>query len=165
MELSGGSLSVTGNVVLGNGGVGTLNRTGGAMTVSGNLTAGGAGTLIVDATDGSVATTFGGTLTRSGTGVLVVVPYTGDLAATESVSFTTNPTLPNGIIGPWAVRQASGTDTTGDYLKTTGSSNTLATADYTSTNFSGSIATSVVTVTSATTLARIRRPMWSGPVR
>ena len=60
VNLSGGTLSVTGNVTLGsNGGMGVLTRSGGAMTVSGNLVIGGNGVLVLDSTTGTVATHFG----------------------------------------------------------------------------------------------------------
>ncbi|HEY4761927.1 MAG TPA: autotransporter-associated beta strand repeat-containing protein, partial [Thermoguttaceae bacterium] len=157
VELISGALSVNGNVTLGNGGIGTLTRIGGDMTVTGNLVAGGAGVLVIDATVGPVPSTFNGTLQRIGTGpqagTLVVVPFTGNLSSSESISFNSAVPLTNGIIGPFVVRQASGTESNGDYLKTTGSGPyTLATADYTSTNYGSSGPTSVVTVTNDTTL-------------
>jgi len=149
LNLSSGTLSVTGNVTLGSGGgIGTLSRSGGSFSVSGGLAVAGNATLILDATTGSVATSFGGGLSHSGLGTLVVVPVTGALGAGEAVSFGTNP-LPGGstIIGPWAVRETSATNTTGDFLTTTGTGPyQLTTATYDSTNFSGATSSSIVNV-------------------
>jgi autotransporter-associated beta strand protein len=157
VDLISGTLTVNGSLTLGgSGGSGTFNRGGGTIAVSGNLIVNGMGNLIVDATDGSVATTFGGTLTRNSPGTLEVVPYTGNLDTSEAVRFTSTPTLENNILGPWAVSQTSGSDTCGNYLTTTGTGSgprALATAVYTSTNFQGSNASSLVAVTGTTMLS------------
>jgi len=62
VSLSSGSLSVTGGIALGNGngfssGIGTFSRSGGTLSVSGGMLVGGTATLIMDDTNGSVATT------------------------------------------------------------------------------------------------------------
>ena len=44
------------------------------------------------------------------------MPQAGNLSGSEAVYFTNNP---GSILGPWAVVQASGTSTVGDYLTTT----------------------------------------------
>jgi fibronectin-binding autotransporter adhesin len=146
VEQSGGTLTVNGNIYLGNnGGIGTLSRSGGSMSVTGDLIAGGAGTLIVNGT----SAVFGGVLSRPGAGTLVIVPSTGNLGSTENVSFTS---ATNGTLGPWAVHQTSATNTSGDYLKIFGAGHSLSTADYTSTNFAGSTMSSLVNVNATTNL-------------
>ena len=65
VNLSSGSLSVTGGLKLGNGGgIGTFSRSGGSLAVSGGLLVGGTATLILDDITGTVATSFTGTLQR-----------------------------------------------------------------------------------------------------
>ena len=105
VNLSGGALSITGNVTLGNtlgGGIGTLYRSGGALTVSGSLSVYGNATIILDSTTGNVATSFS-KLGRTSPATLVVVPQTGNLATTEAIYFTSNPGQTSGILGCWAV--------------------------------------------------------------
>jgi fibronectin-binding autotransporter adhesin len=145
VTLAGGNLNIgsptyPASLVLGSqGGLATFSRTGGTMYVKSDLQVGGIGTLILDARGGSVATSFGHTLTRISSGgapalgLLLVVPYTGDLGNAEAVSFGTAPAPVNGIIGPWAVTAASGTNTSADFLTVSG--NKLATATYSDTNF------------------------------
>jgi autotransporter-associated beta strand protein len=159
LTLSSGTLAVVGNMTLGGnngsggiGGISTLVRNGGTMTVSGSLVVNGFATLILDDTTGSVATLFGKTLTQSGLGTLVVVPQNGDLGGGESLSFASSPALTDGILGPFAVRQASGSDTSGDYLTTTGSSTfSLATATYHN-GFAGATWMTVVSATGTSSL-------------
>ena len=150
---------MTGNLTLGSGGaVGLFSRSGGAMSVTGNLVVNGNATLLLDGTTGSVATTFGGGLSRNSPGTLVVVPQTGNLSTSEAVYFTNNP---NNILGPWAVVQASGTNTAGDYLTATATTlsgstyyqlATVSGSNY-SMNFSQSTnSTTLENVTTATTL-------------
>ena len=78
VSISGGTLAVAGNVTIGNSrgnmGLGSLNLTGGTMTVSGNLAIDGNATVLLDDTNGSVATSFSGSLVRNGKGTLVIVP-------------------------------------------------------------------------------------------
>jgi autotransporter-associated beta strand protein len=154
--LSSGTLSVASDITLGgNGGAGTLIRSGGTLLASGGLVVGGNATLIVDNTLGALAsaTSFSGTLTQTGQGILTVVPYTGCLSTSEAVSFGQAPALTNGILGPWAVVTSSGTNTSADYLKTSGTSPySLAVASYTN-GFSSSGGTSVVSVTSSSSLS------------
>jgi len=161
LNLSGGTLAITGDVILGKGGIGTLSRSGGTMTVTGTGVTGrlviggaaatsGAAILIVDGTSGSLDTSFRTLYRDSGsTATLVVVPYTGHLDTTEKVSFATPPNLhiPNGIIGPWAVVQSSGSQTSGDYL--TISSNQLAAVTNYYSGLSGSNNTKVVVTNSS----------------
>ena len=139
-NLNVGSPTYPASLVLGSqGGLATFSRTGGTMYVKSDLQVGGIGTLILDASAGSVATSFGHTLTRISSGgapalgLLLVVPYTGDLGNSEAVSFGTAPTTVNGIIGPWAVTVTSGTNTAADFLTVSG--NKLAAATYSDTNF------------------------------
>jgi autotransporter-associated beta strand protein len=148
LSLSGsGTLSVTGNVSLGSGGgIAAFSRSGGSMTVTGGLIVGGNATLLLDASTANVATSFGGALSRVSPGTLVVIPNTGNLGTTEAVSFGTAPTRVNGIIGPWAVQQTSGTVTSGDYL--TASGHNLATFSGYNSGFSGAGANSLVNVSS-----------------
>ena len=81
------------------------------------------------------------------------MPYTGNLNTTEAISFGQAPSLANGILGPWAVQQDSGTDSTGNYLTTSGSGPySLATASYTN-GLGSSGGTSVVSVTGSSSLA------------
>ena len=153
LDLSSGVLAVTGGVILGSGGgIGTLSRSGGSMTVTGGLTVGGNATIVLDATTANVATSFGGGLSRSGLGTLVVVPYTGNLATSESLGFVQAPVLTNGILGPWAVLAASGTNSSGDYLTTTGTGTKfLAKASYGT--FASSGNSTVVLASSSSTLS------------
>jgi autotransporter-associated beta strand protein len=154
LNLSGGTMSVTGNLTLGgSGGIGTLTHSGGLLSVTGTLGIGGTTTLIVDGTTGPLTTSFG-SLSRSGTSsTLVVVPQTGSLSTSEAVTFATSATLTNGILGPWAVTLASGTNSTGDFLTMVNSSGLwrLGTASYTGTNFTNATSASVVNVTVSTT--------------
>ena len=108
VNLSSGTMAVSGDLILGNGGVGTLNRSGGVLTVSGSLVAAGAGTLVLNGSAGSVATYFGGQLTQNGAGTLVIVPQSGQPSGNEALTFGKSSTLTDGILGPWAVRQVSG---------------------------------------------------------
>ena len=148
VNLSSGTMSVSGDLILGNGGVGTLNRSGGVLTVSGSLVAAGAGTLVLNGSAGSVATYFGGQLTQSGAGTLVIVPQSGQPSGNEALTFGKSSTLTDGIVGPWAVRQVSGSNTSGDYLTLSGTTGpyTLATAAYTGA-LSSSSSASVVSFT------------------
>ena len=116
------------------GGIGTFTRSGGSMTVSGNLVVGGVATLKIDDTSGAVPTAFGDTLSRSGNGTLVIVPQNGHLSTNERVTFGTAPSSTNGTIGPWLVAQASGNDSSGTLL--TCSSGQLTSATYST--YSGS---------------------------
>ena len=163
VNLSAGTLSVTGSITFGstlNKGIGTLSRTGGTMTVTGDLAIDGNATLILDDTIGSAATSFGGKLTHGGAGTMVIVPQHGHLDLStngqESISVVTTPTPSGGIVGTWAVREASGSDSSGDYLAATASSGAyrLVTATYTSTNFQNATAASVVEVTANTNLSQ-----------
>jgi autotransporter-associated beta strand protein len=174
VNFSGGSLSITGSgsagkLILGSsGGIGTFRRSGG--TVSGNLTSGdlkvdGTATLVLDDTAGSVATTFGGTLDRptGSSGTLIVIPQNGHLTngnntlgGTEGVSFVSSVIKTNNILKPAIVRQASASDSSGDYLTTTSSSPySLLTATYDAdkTNFANNpTSTSLVVVTGTPTI-------------
>lgn len=149
VNLTGGTLAVSGNLILGNAGVGNLVHSGGVLSATGNLVAAGAGTLVLNGSAGSVATYFGGQLTQYGDGTLVIVPQSGQPLGNEALTFGQSSTLINNILGPWVVRQLSGTNSSGDYLTLTGTAGpyTLATASYTSTNFGSSSGTSVVSVT------------------
>jgi autotransporter-associated beta strand protein len=157
VTLSGGTLSVANGITLGgNGGAGTLIRSGGSLVASGGLTVAGNAMLIVDNTAGTLAsaTSFAGSLAETGQGTLTVVPFTGCLATSEAIKFGQAPALTNGILGPWAVVETSGTNTSGDYLTTTGSGSfSLAKASNYTNGFSSSSGTSVVSVTSSSTLA------------
>jgi autotransporter-associated beta strand protein len=154
LTLSNGTLSVANRITLGSGGNGTLVRSGGTLVAGDGLAIAGNAMLVVDNTTGALAsaTSFAGTLTRTAPGTLTVVPYTGNLSTTEAISFGQAPSLANGILGPWAVRQSSGTVTSADYLTTTGSGPySLATASYTN-GFSSSGGTLVLSVSSSSTL-------------
>lgn len=165
VSLSSGTLNVTGNLTLGTnsgsgGGMALFSRSGGAMSVTGNLVVDGNATLLLDGTTGTVATTFGGGLSWNGLGTLVVVPETGNLSASEAVFFTTPPALTHNILGPFAVVQASGSNTAGDYLATTATTlnghtyyqlATLSGSNY-NTNFSQSGSGVLENATAATTL-------------
>ncbi len=148
VNVTGGTLNVTGAVTLGaNGGVGSLNRSGGTLNINGGLNVNGAGTLYLDGTNGSVAAKFGGSFSRTGLGTLTVITYTGSIAGNEAISFVGTTPLANDMIGPWAVVRA-GADSSGDYLKATGTGTvSLAKATYSSSNFASSTGTSLVNVT------------------
>ena len=109
-------------------------------TSTANLLATGGGTLAINNTDSAYTTTLSAaslsrsawsmpvpayypvsfTLVREGT--LVIQPVTGNLATKELLTFTKAPTLTNGIMSPWAVAQASGTDSAADFLTHSGNS-------------------------------------------
>jgi fibronectin-binding autotransporter adhesin len=151
VSLSSGTLAVTGNLTLGGSGLASFTRSGGALSVTGSLSVDGHAQMILDGTVANVSTTFS-RLTHTVGSTLVVVPETGNFASSESLIFTTAPALSsttNGIIGPWAVLAASGTNSSGDYLTTSGS--TLAKATYVGT-FAGSTSSTVVSTTSSSTL-------------
>jgi len=159
VSLSAGSLNVgsptaTANLILGNnGGLATFTRSGGSMYVKGDLQVRGIATFTLDASTGeSVATSFGGTLSHSNSGglaplgLLLVVPKAGDLGGKEAVSFAAAPTSTYGIIGPWAVQQTSGTNSSGDFLKISGQQ--LGTFTGYNSGFSGATSSSVVSISS-----------------
>lgn len=66
-------------------------------------------------------------LIRSGQGTLTFISQRGDLGGEELVTFTTAPALINTIVGPFAVRTASGVSNVADYVTMSGSSVTTAT--------------------------------------
>jgi autotransporter-associated beta strand protein len=150
--ISGGSLTVADGITIGNlngPSLGSLSRSGGSMTVIGNLTVDGNATVLLNNSNGSVTTSFSGSLVHGGEGTLVIVPQNGDTNGQETLSFITNPAPSGGIIGPWTVRQVSGSNSAGDFLSavsTSGSTYSLVTANYLSSNFSNSSGTSVVSV-------------------
>ena len=139
VDLTAGMLSI-GNLILGNGGAGALVRSGGSLTASGNLVAAGAGTLVLNGSAGSVATYFAGKLTNCAGGSLVVIPQTGQPSGNEALTFGQSSALTDNILGTWDVRQLSGTSSQGDYLTLAGTTApySLATANYSSTNFNTS---------------------------
>lgn len=154
VSLSSGTLAVSGNVTLGGNGdaMGDLTRSGGAMSIAGNLWIAGASQLELDGTVANVATRFAG-LSHTVGSTLVIVPQTGNFASSESVSFASAPSLSSGtsgILGPWAVLAASGTNSSGDYL--TASGGTLEKTSYGS--FTGSTSATVVAAFVSSTLAK-----------
>jgi fibronectin-binding autotransporter adhesin len=155
VNLSSGTLSISGDTTLGNVGIGTLVRSGGVMSAGGNLVADGDGTLVLNGSASSVATHFSGQLKDTNYGTLVIVPYNGLLTGNEALSFGQSSALTDGIVGPWAVVQNSGTNTSADYatLNASGGTYSVGVASYTSTNFTSSSGTSVVTVTGSPTLS------------
>ena len=108
VNLSGGTLAIGGDTILGNEGIGVLLRSGGVLTGSGNLVAAGAGTLVLNGSAVSVATHFSGHLAQEGTGTLIVVPYNNLLSGNEALTFGQSSTMTSGILGAWAVRETSG---------------------------------------------------------
>lgn len=153
VEQTGGALSVSGNLTLGDsGGIGTLSRSGGTWSVTGDFVVGGTGTLILN---NCGATSFGGTLSRPTSGTLVVVPYTPDLGSSEKVRFGADP-LPSGasIVGPWVVQQVSGSSTSGEYLTTATDSGYYRLSTYSAYHdgFSGAGGTSIVSVGTSSSL-------------
>ncbi|MGC3970144.1 MAG: autotransporter-associated beta strand repeat-containing protein [Pirellulales bacterium] len=105
--------------------IGTTAQT--TTGIGGAFTVGGGGKLLIDSSAGArTAMTFG-SLAHDGSGTLVVIPSSGNLNNTDLsltggdfVGFSAAPTLTNTIIAPWAVRQESPTDSTGDFLTLTG---------------------------------------------
>ncbi len=154
VNLSGGTLAIGGDTILGNEGIGTLVRTGGVLTGSGNLVAAGAGTLVFNGSAVSVATHFSGHLSEEGTGTLIVVPYNNQLSGSEALTFGQSSTLTDGIFGAWTVRETSGTSSAGDYLTLsyTNGSYSVGTAAYSGT-LGTSTSASVVSVAGATTIS------------
>ena len=152
VNLSGGTLAVGGDLVLGNAGIGTLVRSGGVFSGGGNLVASGAGTLILNGSAASVATYFSGKLKHNGDGTLIVIPVNNLLGGNESLSFGVSSSLSShaqGIVGAWAVAEASGSDSTGDYVTLIPSSGTysLGTASYTGTDLTSSSGSDVISLT------------------
>ena len=155
---SGGTLAVGGDLVLGNAGVGAMLRSGGVFSGGGNLVAAGAGTLILNGSAASAATYFAGQLQQSGDGTLIVIPDNNLLTGNESLSFGVSSSLSShsqGIVGPWVVREASATDSTGDYVTLSPTSGTysLGTASYTGTNLTSSSGTDVISVAGSGSLS------------
>jgi fibronectin-binding autotransporter adhesin len=152
VSISSGTLDVSGNLTLGGGGgIGYFVRSGGALSVSGSLAVAGTSQLVLDATVANVSTTFSGLIHSVG-GTLIVIPETASLSSSESISFTSAPALTDGLLGTWAVLANSGTNSSGDYLTTTGTgTKSLAKASYVS--FSSSTGTSVVLASSSSTLS------------
>lgn len=99
-------------------------------STTGTLTVGGGARLGVnDAAADSFSTGIQfDSLVRSGQGTITFVPGRGDLGGEELVRFATAPTLVNTIIGPWAVRTASGVSGAADYVTMSG--NNVVTATY-----------------------------------
>ncbi len=157
VNLSAGTLAITGDTIIGNGGAGVLVRSGGVLSGSGNLVAGGVGTLVLDGSGSSVATYFGGHITHNGTGTLVVIPYNNLFSSggSEALSFGQSSAMTGGIVGSWLVRQTSASDSSGDYLTLTASGGTYSagTTGYTGTSFASSSGTSVISLTGSTTLS------------
>ncbi|MBL9080920.1 MAG: autotransporter-associated beta strand repeat-containing protein [Planctomycetales bacterium] len=126
---SKGPLGQSASLTLNNGTLQLVGATQQTMTgVAGALTVGGGGTILLDTSAGfRTALTFGSLARGAGSGTLVVVPWSGNLNNTDAsltggdfLGFSTAPTLTNTIIAPWAVRQESATDSTGDFLTLTG---------------------------------------------
>lgn len=89
-------------------------------TNAGTLTTSGGASLGIDASAGGVTTFTFDSLARAGAGSITFVPATGSLNTNEVFTFTTAPTLVNGIVGPWAVHAASGASNAAHYVTTSG---------------------------------------------
>ncbi|MCW0220193.1 MAG: autotransporter-associated beta strand repeat-containing protein, partial [Prosthecobacter sp.] len=122
MTLVNGTLQLNGRSGVNSSAISTA-----AMTISG-----GSRVVINDLANDAFSTTLRyGSLARSGGGTVTFVPQQGNLGTQEIVSFTTNPTLTNGIVGTWAVSTASGSSNAADYVTTTGAGPyNLVTATY-----------------------------------
>jgi fibronectin-binding autotransporter adhesin len=135
-------------------------------TTAGDITVGaasavttGAASLIVDNTSagaGFTTSLAAGNLNRGGAGsALVITPVTGSLANAERVTFANgNTLLTNGILPPWVVATATGTNLAADYV--THGANGVAVATYFGGDLTTSNNTSVVNQTTS--------PAISGPV-
>jgi fibronectin-binding autotransporter adhesin len=127
----------------------------GNLTISGTSpTVVGTSNFVVDNTGGggSNTTAFSaGNLVRGGLGsVLVITPQTGALGSNEQVKFSNgNSLLTNGILPPWVISTATGSNTAGDFV--TYGANGVAAASY-SGDLSISNNTSVVNQTSSPTI-------------
>ena len=154
VSLTGGTLSVGGDTIIGNSGIGTLVRSGGVFNASGNLIAAGAGTLVLNGSAASVATYFSGKIEQAGDGTLVILPCNGLLSGNESLSFGQSSALTSGILGPGLVRETSAANTSGDYLTLTATAGaySLGTASYTGTSFASSSGTSVISVSGSNSI-------------
>ena len=134
--------------------------------MTGSLAVGGVATLNLDDTSVSVPTAFGG-LSRSGSGTLVIVPQNGHLSTTSRSRSPARLPPHNGIIGPWLVAQASGSDSSGTYL-TCSASGQLASPSYTSVSGSHTtIASELADVTGTATISGTGNPwaLRSVPIR
>ncbi|SKA92450.1 PEP-CTERM protein-sorting domain-containing protein [Prosthecobacter debontii] len=125
----------TGAFTVANGTIQLDGRTGAtssAISTAGLTVSGGARVVVNDQASDAFSTTFGfSTLARSGAGTVTFVPQLGNLGTQELITFSTNPTLGNGIVGTWAVRTASGSNAAADYVTTTGSGPySITTASY-----------------------------------
>ena len=162
-NVNGGSLIV--DLLAGNGlGLGPIVLAGGALQFNGGatpsgailgaLSTAGAGQLIVNGSAATTTATFAN-LARSGSGTIVITPQSASFSTNEVINITTTPTMTGGILGPWAVIQASGADSSGDFMQVIG--NTLTTAVYTA---SGSLDTAssgdVFNANAASTLTAAR---------
>jgi autotransporter-associated beta strand protein len=128
----------------------SVTTTTGALTVD----TGATGILVADVSADTFETklTFG-SLTRTADATLILKGQRTDLgsAGEEKASFTTAPSLVNGLVGTWAVIQPAG-DTTAHYATVT--TGNIATATYGATALSGATTNaSVVNLAGASTLA------------
>jgi len=120
------AINITGGTLQLNGIAGSTTTTAAALTPTNGSTlainaAGGASTtLALSSLVGSA--TAGNTLT-----VVPVTSTTGIGSGNEFITFGTTPALTNGIVSPWVIGQQSATNTSGDFLMTSGGNNTLST--------------------------------------
>ncbi|MGC3967477.1 MAG: autotransporter-associated beta strand repeat-containing protein [Pirellulales bacterium] len=100
------------------------------QTVVGALSVGGGARIVVsDAAADSFSTDLRfASLARTGQGTVTFVPQRGVLGTEELFSFGTAPGLVHSILGPWAVRTASGLSNAADFVTMSG--NNVATATY-----------------------------------
>ena len=121
------------------------------MTAVASLTANGGNTLSVDWAAGSGQTTVSvsGAVNRGPQGTLVLNPGAG-LMGTDVVFALPGSPVVNTVIAPWIVRQASGADTSGDFVANPAN---VTTAAYTSTDITTSTATDVVAVAGSPTVS------------
>ncbi|MBA4018887.1 MAG: hypothetical protein C0483_17100 [Pirellula sp.] len=124
-----------------------------AKTISGQSLTTGGGRLVLDATAGGVTNWTFNSVARTGSGTLTVVPFSGQLDSKEIFTFT-GATTTNSILSPWIAAQISGANSSGDFLKLSGSQ--LNVADYSGLlDINSAVNTTVFSATSSTTNALV----------
>lgn len=120
-QTTSGSPFGTGAITMADGEIRLNGLAGVTTTTAGVLTTGGGARVGIDATAGGATTFNFASLARTGAGSITFVPTTGSLNTNEVFTFTSAPTLVNGIVGPWAVHTASGASNAAHYVTMSGS--------------------------------------------
>ncbi len=141
-QATSGSPFGTGGITMADGELQLTGRATATTTTATVLTTGGGARIGVDATAGGATTFAFSSLARSGSGSITFVPTTGSLNTNEIFTFSTAPTLVNGIVGPWAVATTSGVNNAANYVTMSGSN--VVAVTYAGADFNTSTATQVI---------------------